>query len=335
VDISSSFTRPFQNSTITGSTCGGPGNGGVGVSKLIDWETPAQLGPGIHIENGTGSNTDVDVNDAVTCPVFCPMAKTAAQNATVDDLQTTTGTPNLVNIGTTANGRNIIVRHLRASGGNLLNDANTGCVIPMSSEPTLAEYVLANSGEMRSTSKVAGCGNVIASVSPVSSSGTCCTSQLLVDLTMPLAFFSHSTQQSRYHASGIYSLVGTPTVTFTLSEAVNTGCATSPVTLATIVTSAATALTNNTWNLNLYVFTTASGTTGTLLVHGAPGLTIDLAATQTAADTVFGDINTGSSGTINLTGSAGANHVCLFVTTSSTSASNHFTQHAGTVIRDF
>jgi hypothetical protein len=132
IPVTSSFSRPFQNSTITGTAC----DGGLGVNVAVDWETPAQLGPGIHIENGTGSATaTVDVNDNPTCPVFCIMPTTNAQEAHMTDVQTTVigSGATFLRVGSTASGFGIEVDHLRSSAGTLFTDINTGCSIPTSS----------------------------------------------------------------------------------------------------------------------------------------------------------------------------------------------------------
>lgn len=136
-DISSSYLRPWWNSTLTGSPC----NSGAGVNVAVDWETGATLGPGVHFENGTGSPIDVDANDAVTCPVFCPMAKKNIQNAEFVDLNSTTGTPTLLKIGGTANAKGYTVRRLRVNNGTLLNDTLTGCSTAFATEPSLELYI--------------------------------------------------------------------------------------------------------------------------------------------------------------------------------------------------
>jgi len=138
-NANSSYPRSIMNTTITSSGC----NGGAGFSPLIDWESPSTLGPGIHIESGTGNNILVDVSDStIICPVICPMIQENAQGTDISDInQTVLGaTGTIVKIASGANQAGYTIRHIRGNGSNLLVDTATGCTITQAAEKQLAFY---------------------------------------------------------------------------------------------------------------------------------------------------------------------------------------------------
>ncbi|MCX6357315.1 MAG: hypothetical protein NT045_05485, partial [Candidatus Aureabacteria bacterium] len=87
--------------------------------------------------------------------------------------------------------------------------------------------------------------------------------------------------------------------------------------------------TNNGWNLQLMAGTSASGATGTLWVHGAPGLTVDIGAVPGSAASPYTDLNTAVSSTIDLTGVL---YVDFTVATSTGNAGNSITQDIAEVL---
>src|ERR1019366_1132909 len=89
------------------------------------------------------------------------------------------------------------------------------------------------------------------------------------------------------------------------------------------------AATNNGWNLQLMAGTVSTGATGTLIVHGAPGLVLDIGAAPTSAATPYTDTNTAVSASIDLTA---ALFVDFTVATSAGSALNSITQDIAEVL---
>jgi hypothetical protein len=162
-NLASAFTRPYINTTLTGTGC----NSGAGISNLVDWETAATLGPGIHIENGSGSNVDIDVGDGATlvCPVFCATPPQTGQDTDINDVNQTVGgaATALVRFASTAINKQVYtVRKLRANTGNLLVDLNTGCTVAQANEPSLGFYITAATNGsspsiMYSSSTTPGC----------------------------------------------------------------------------------------------------------------------------------------------------------------------------------
>jgi len=156
-NVSSSYTRPWTDTTLTTSSC----NGGNGTTVVVDWETPGTFGPGIHVEVGATA-TAVDVNDTVICPVMCVMGRQSAQNSEIVDVNNTVGAATVVHIGTNPNLKGSTVRRVTANSGTLLSDANSGCTISRTAnETTLQLYITgwpgANGGILQSTSITPGC----------------------------------------------------------------------------------------------------------------------------------------------------------------------------------
>jgi hypothetical protein len=177
---------------------------------------------------------------------------------------------------------------------------------------------------------VAGTGSsAAANITPVTVNGNVTTDQTLQEVTLSAGFLNTLTQPFLIHGSGIFTIgtLQTPALTFKAKLCTVSGCGSGTVvTLASIVTAATVAATNNPWNLNLKAATSTTGTSGALLVHGP--LAIDIGAVSSIADSVYNDTNTAASSTINLTA---ALFVDFTVATSAGSATNSFTQQIATV----
>jgi len=171
----------------------------------------------------------------------------------------------------------------------------------------------------------------VANTTPVTASANTTGAQALMELSLGAGLLNTLNAPVKLHGSGIYStaLGQTPTLTFVVKLCTVSGCGSGTVvTLASIITTATVAsITNNGWSINLVAVPNVVGSSGTLLVHGP--LTIDLGALTTTADSVFNDVNTAASSTINLTS---ALFLDFFVTTSTGSASNSITQQIGGVM---
>lgn len=153
--ISAAFPRDMRSSSISSTNC----NSGAGLNTVIDWEANGELSH-IHIENGTGSGTQVSLSGAVTCPIICIRGTNGVQNAKINYIDSTVigSSGTLVTVGTNSPTKNYEISHLAANGGTILNDTKTGCSIAYSSEPQLVDYqVDANSVIVHSSSRVSGC----------------------------------------------------------------------------------------------------------------------------------------------------------------------------------
>lgn len=173
--------------------------------------------------------------------------------------------------------------------------------------------------------------SAVGNVTPVTVSANTTSDQALQEISIPAALLNTLAQPYLAHNSGIFTiaLAQTPTLTFKAKLCTVSGCGSGVVvTLATITTTATVAATNNIWNLNLKLATTATGASGTILTHGQPGLSIDIGAVSTIAGTLFIDTNTASSSAINL---AGVLFLDFTVSTSVGNAGNSFTSQISTI----
>jgi hypothetical protein len=174
-----------------------------------------------------------------------------------------------------------------------------------------------------------GGSSAVGNVTPVTVSAAVTTDQTLQQVSLPAGLLNTLAQPYLIHGSGIFT-IGTlqvPALTWKAKLCTVSGCGSGTViTLASFVTAATVAASNNTWNINLKAATTATGSSGTLIVHGP--LAIDIGAVSTVADTVYNDANTAPSSAINLTA---ALFLDFTVATSAGSATNSFTQQIETV----
>lgn len=168
----------------------------------------------------------------------------------------------------------------------------------------------------------------VGNITPVTANANSTSDQALQEVALPAGFLNTLKQQTILNSSGIFTIAvaQTPTLTFKAKLCTVSGCGSGTVvTLASIVTAATVAATNNPWNMTLSAGTSATGATGTLIVHGFAA--VDIGALATAAESVYNDANTAVSSTIDLTA---ALFVDWTVTTSTGSAGNTFTeQNAG------
>ncbi len=179
---------------------------------------------------------------------------------------------------------------------------------------------------------VAGTGSSAASnVTPVTANANSTSEQFLQEVSLSAGFLNTIKQPFLIHGSGIFTIqtAQTPTITLKAKLCTVSGCGSGTVvTLASIVTGATVAATNNTWNVNLKAATSTTGASGALLVHGP--LAIDLGAVGTVADTVYNDTNTAASSTIDLTAALFVDFSLTFSTQPLTPF-NSFTQQIATV----
>lgn len=169
-----------------------------------------------------------------------------------------------------------------------------------------------------------GGGTSIVNTTPVTVSANTAADQTLQELSLTAGFLNTLNQPTLLSGSGIMTIgiAQTPTLTFKLKLCTVSGCGSGTVvTLASIVSAASVAATNNAWNLNLLAATTVTGGSGTLLVHG--NLAVDIGALTSTPATVYADTNTTSSSAINL---AAALFLDFTVATSVGSGTNSFTQ---------
>lgn len=163
-----------------------------------------------------------------------------------------------------------------------------------------------------------------ANVTAVTVSANTTGDQVLQEVAISPAALNTLALAFKIHGSGLLTIgtAQTPTLTFKVELCTVSGCGSGTViTLASMATAATVAATNNPWNLNLVGATSATGSTGTVLVHGS--LAVDIGAVATLPEAVYNDGNTAASSTIDLTG---ALYMDFTVATSAGSTLNSFTQ---------
>jgi hypothetical protein len=164
-------------------------------------------------------------------------------------------------------------------------------------------------------------------LTPVTVSANTTGDQILQEVSLATGILNTVAAANLIHGSGILTIAAlqTPTLTFKAKLCTVSGCGSGTVrTLATITTGATIAATNNGWNLQLMAGTVSSGSAGTLAVHGAPGLTVDIGALPGSAATLYVDTNTTVTSAIDLTA---ALFVDFTVSTSAGNTGNSFTQN--------
>jgi hypothetical protein len=202
--------------------------------------------------------------------------------------------------------------------GNGGADVKPGAVLPVDATKF---YSGANTFITPPTGAVAA-----SNLMPVTVSANTTGDQILQEISLPTGVLNSQNAANLIHGSGILTIGAgqTPALTFKAKLCTVPGCGSGTVvTLATITTSASVAATNNGWNLQLMVGAVSIGSAGTLYVHGAPGLTVDIGALPGSAATLYADTNTAVTSAIDLTG---ALFVDFTVATSVGSTLNSITQ---------
>lgn len=171
--------------------------------------------------------------------------------------------------------------------------------------------------------------SAVVNTTAVTASASTTSDQTLQELSLSAGVLNTLNAPFLAHGSGIFTIASlqTPTLTFKVKLCTVSGCGSGTVvTLASMTTAATVTATNNPWNLNVEIGTTATGASGTLIVHGP--LIIDIGAVTTLAETVYNDTNTTVSSAINLTA---ALFIDFTVSTSAGNAGNSFTQQLATL----
>lgn len=169
--------------------------------------------------------------------------------------------------------------------------------------------------------------NAQSNITPVTVSANTASDQVLQQISLPAGFFNlQLTQPYTIKSAGIFTigLAQIPSLTFKVNLCTVSGCGSGTTrTLATYITAATVAATNNPWSLLMTSSITATGATGTLITHGFAS--VDIGALTTTPAVIQNDTNTASSGTIDLTA---ALFLQFTVATSAGSALNSFTQQS-------
>ncbi len=171
-------------------------------------------------------------------------------------------------------------------------------------------------------------GASVGNITPVTANASVTTAQILMDISLPTGYFNTLASGGGnflFHASGIFSVAATPTVTHTGKICTSAAGGGTCVTLYTITSPASVTAASNQYNINVKCGTSATGTTGTLICHGPA---VNQLTTGTATDVVTNDANTAVSATFDLTI---AQFYSEYVTFSTASASNTMTQQLGYV----
>lgn len=172
----------------------------------------------------------------------------------------------------------------------------------------------------------------LSNLTPVTVSANTTNDQTLQEVSISAGYFNTLKAASILHGSGILTIgvAQTPTLEFKIKLCTVSGCGSGTVvTLADITSAATIANTNNGWNINVVAATSVVGASGKFLVHGNPGLTVDIGALPGTAAPVYVDTNTAASAAIDLTA---ALFLDFTVATSAGSGTNSFTQQIAEVL---
>ena len=183
-------------------------------------------------------------------------------------------------------------------------------------------------GATGATGAGGGSSSAVTNVTPVTVSANTTIDQILQVLTVSPGFLNNLGAVFSVAGSGIFTVgaAQTPTLTYKAKLCTVSGCGSGTVIkLASITTGATVAATNNVWNMQLKMLTTATGASGTMLTHGS--LFVDIATSGDVGST-YNDSNTASSYAISLTGVL---YFYFTVATSAGSETNSFTQQFGTL----
>ena len=174
-------------------------------------------------------------------------------------------------------------------------------------------------------------GTSITNTTPVTVNANSTAEQFLMELAPAAGYFNSSGQPFQINGAFVYTTPAaqTPTITINVRLCTVSGCGSGTNRLlASIVTTATIAsVTNNSVNVNLLAINHATGATGTLEVHGP--LSVDLGALTTTAGSIFNDVNTAVSGTIDLTAALFLDFTVTFSTNAA--GANSMTQRSGSV----
>lgn len=175
-------------------------------------------------------------------------------------------------------------------------------------------------------------GTSVTSTTPVTVNANTTSEQFLMELSLGAGYLNNAGQPFNIYGAFIYSTPAaqTPTITINTRLCTVSGCGSGTNRLLASIVSTATvaSVTNNSINFNLTAINHATGATGTLEVHGP--LSIDLGALTTTADSIFNDVNTAVSGTIDLTAALFVDFTVTFSTNAA--GANSMTQRSGGVM---
>jgi hypothetical protein len=184
--------------------------------------------------------------------------------------------------------------------------------------PTTGQVLTATSATSANwqTPKFTGTFNSV-NVTPITVSANTSAAQNLMSATIPAGTLNSVGKTIRVHIAGVYSTPAASTTTVTV--AITLGA----LTLISMTTAALGAIqvTNNKFLLDGYVTTQTAGASAAFEASG--DLIIDLGAASTAADSVYGDTNTATIGTLDTTI---VQTLQVTIAFSSASASNSATQ---------
>lgn len=175
-------------------------------------------------------------------------------------------------------------------------------------------------------------GTSVTNTTPVTANTNSTSEQFLMELALGAGYLNSSGQPFVINGAFIYTtpVAQTPTITINVRLCTVSGCGSGTNRLLAGIVSTATlaSLTNNGINVNLLAVNHATGATGTLEVHGP--LAIDLGTLTTSADSVFNDVNTAVSGTIDLTAALFVDFTVTFSTNAA--GPNSLTQRSGSIM---
>lgn len=175
-------------------------------------------------------------------------------------------------------------------------------------------------------------GTSVTNTTPVTANANSTAEQFLMELALGAGYLNSSGQPFLINGAFVYTTPAaqTPTITITARLCTVSGCGsgTNRVLASIVSTATLASVTNNTINVSLVAINHATGATGTLEVHGP--MSIDLGALTTTADSIFNDVNTAVTGTIDLTAALFVDFTVTFSTNAA--GANSITQRSGGIM---
>ncbi len=165
----------------------------------------------------------------------------------------------------------------------------------------------------------------VGNITAVTVAANTTSDQTLQEIALPAGFLNTLKQQTIFNSSGVFAtgVAQTPTLTFSVKLCTVSGCGSgTTITLVNFTTgNTISGVTVNPWNITLTSGTSATGASGTLIIHGF--LAVDIGALAATAETVYNDGRIGVTSAIDLTA---ALFVDWTVATSTGNTGNSFTQ---------
>lgn len=301
------------------------------VSTAFMMKLPAAPVTGLMLSTGT--------TDPTTITFVAPAANKVIGGATPSAVTVTSSyvDNSIALTGTDINTSNqVTVTHLASAlpvnqGGTGITSFGTGVATALGTNVSGSGAIcLAVASACASGSGTTGTS--VTNTTPVTANTNTTSEQFLMELALGAGYLNSSGQPFLINGAFVYTtpVAQTPTITITARLCTVSGCGsgTNRVLASIVSTATLASVTNNTININFVAINHATGATGTLEVHGP--MSIDLGALTTTADSVFNDVNTAVTGTIDLTAALFVDFTVTFSTNAA--GANSITQRQGAIM---